>query len=130
MPIVAPTVINRTIFEFIQGATVTMGRPVVNDTKSQQLIRINRQSRGLSRSIFISPDWYKAVIFDYSFHNLTLAKKDELVAFLDARTGTKITTVDHFTITRTVYVVEVAPIEEPRNDQCSYAVGVIVQEII
>lgn len=131
MSIVAPTVVNRTVFEFKEDVTtVTMPRPVLNDTKTQQLVRINRQSRGLTRSIFTSSDWYKTIIFDYSFRNLTLTKKDELITFLDVRVGIPIITVDHLTIERTVYVVEVTPIEEKRNNQCSYTVGVIVQEVI
>jgi len=127
---IAPTITYRSIFEFINGATIVeVAPPIVNDVKSQQLTRINRQTRGLTRKMYIDADWHQIQTFDYTFKNLTLAKKDALVSLLTSAVGKAISIIDHLNKDRTVYIVEVGPIIENRNDECSYEINVILQEV-
>lgn len=123
--------INRYIFELIKAPdTITLPRPIVNDTRVTQITRINRNTRGLRRRIFTADDWYKLVIHDYTFLNITRTLKDSFLAFTRTNMGGVITVVDHLTATRTMYIEEVAPVIEERDDECSYTIGLVLREVL
>ena len=125
------SITKRDIFELIKSpTTITLPPPVVNDTRTTNMIRINRTSRGLRRRVYASDDWYQSVVHDYTFRNIPYVTKELFMLFARTYLATAITVVDHLSVSRTMYIEEVHPTAERLNDDCSFTIGVILREII
>ena len=111
------------------GDTVDLPKPQLLDTKTQQLTQIHRANVGLKQCLFKSADWYGLRIFDYEFRNLTKVLKDEAVTLLTDAAGHSISVKDYLSKVRTMYIIQVRPVEEVKNNECSYAFGLTLQEV-
>jgi len=108
---------------------VTLPAPQVNDTETQQTTRINRTSRGLTRKVYRDGNWFVLRLFDYRFTGLTLQLKNDFEELIRTAAGDKVNVIDHLGLGHVYYIGEVGSTIEYRNDQCSYIMSVVFQEV-
>lgn len=94
------TLVNRNtvLFEYPYDTptlTLELKNPVFNNSEALNLSRIERHSRGRELIVYRDPSWPKSQSLSYSFENLSLQNKDDIIEFVQATLGKEIKFTDH-----------------------------------
>ena len=132
IPLTPPTITITTGVNFVFNAhNVDFPSPVIDDNLTNESTRISRQTRGLRRRIYKSPDWFDRKIYNYTFRNITDQQKADFLAFhTDVRSHGFQFTDYVSTVRTTMYMENVSPFVEQRAGGCSWTITLRLQEIL
>jgi hypothetical protein len=110
----------RYVVSFEQGATVIqMPRPEIGNVERFDFTRVNRRSRGGDLILFRNESWPKTKTLSLTFNWITDLQKQQILNFMQATIGQRVTYRDHYGSTWLGFIMTPAAqvVQESLNNQ-------------
>lgn len=110
--------------------TLELKTPVFNDQEAIDLSRIQRRSIGGSLIVYRDDDWPKGFSLNYSFENLSLQNKDDIMNFVKQTLGKEIKFTDHVSKVYKVIITNPKDFISDELNTCGFTWKVNLQGIL